>query len=887
MITMATDNITPPEAYFNRRTVMKGGLVAAGMVATGWLYRRINGVDLVETDSPVIPHLERPGRYVVEGEAMTPFASVTNYNNFYEFTTDKDGVAKASRDFKTSGWKVEVGGLVGKPKTFDMDDLRRLAPTEERVYRMRCVEAWSMVVPWAGYSLSKLLAAVQPTSDAKYVAFETLNDPVRMPGLASTVLKWPYVEGLRLRRGDASARAPDHRPLRPRSAAAGRRPGPPDHAMEVRLQGHQVDRQDHPDRHPAAHELAGVLAERVRLLRERQPDARAPALEPGHRAAHRRGPGAAPRSRSTATATRSRASTRAWISMSSSSVAVELPRAAASRAFIDGAFVKRFAILCGLVPGVLLAWDAWRGNLGINAVNYAIHSTGMLGLVFMTASLAITPLRRLTGWTWLLSARRNLGVYGFGYILTHFMVFFVLDREADVGSTLDEIISRVYLWFGTASLVIMIPLAITSTDGMVTRLGAKRWKWLHRLAYVAVFCGVVHFYLEVKSDTSRPFAFAVVFGALMVYRIGTYERKNVAKPKPKKPAAAPAKKKFWSGELRVARIFQETPDVRTFRFVMPDGSPLPFEHLAGQYLNLALTIDGKRVNRSYTIASPPTRTHSVEISVKRAPAGHGSWHMHDTVKEGDVIKVSAPAGKFFFAGHEAKRIVLVAGGVGITPMMSVIRSLTDRCWTGEMYLLFAVRKRTDIIFEKELAELQQRFGNLHVCIALSDDPDTAWDGKRGRISREMIEAFVPDLTTGPIMMCGPDPMMKATRKLLLEMGIPNERISEEEFVSPPPPAAGAPEPVEPQAAPGGVVNLRFTKADKTIDSELTVLEAAEECGVEIPFECRSGICGQCKCKLVSGRVAMDSQDALTASDRARGLILACQARPVGDVVIDA
>jgi sulfoxide reductase catalytic subunit YedY len=192
--------ITPPELYFNRRTFMRGGAIAAGMVATGWLYRKINGVDLVESDTRQLAGLARPDEpgYRVTGEALTPQASVTNYNNFYEFTTDKDGVASAAANFKTAGWKVEVGGLCHKPKTFDLDDLRRISPPEERVYRMRCVEAWSMVVPWAGYSLSKLLAKVEPTSDAMYVAFETLLDPGRMPGQSTAVLDWPYAEGLRL-----------------------------------------------------------------------------------------------------------------------------------------------------------------------------------------------------------------------------------------------------------------------------------------------------------------------------------------------------------------------------------------------------------------------------------------------------------------------------------------------------------------------------------------------------------------------------------------------------------------------------------------------------------------------------------------------------------------
>ncbi|MBA3820758.1 MAG: ferric reductase-like transmembrane domain-containing protein, partial [Deltaproteobacteria bacterium] len=467
---------------------------------------------------------------------------------------------------------------------------------------------------------------------------------------------------------------------------------------------------------------------------------------------------------------------------------------------VDGRFAKRFVLACGIVPGLLLAWDAYRGNLGVNEVNFAIRTTGLLGLVFLTLSLVITPLRRLTGWTALIAVRRNLGVYGFAYVAAHFAIFFLFDRDASVTSTLDEIVSRVYLWFGAGSLVLMIPLVITSTDAMVARVGARRWKQLHRLAYLAVLGGVVHYYLLVKADLTRPIVFAAVFGGLMTYRLVRHYldlraelRTTHAKLLAARQASAAQKRRpFWSGELRVARIFQETPDVKTFRLVAPDGGPLPFAHTPGQYLNLALTIGGTRVNRSYTIASSPTRAAYCEISVKRAADGYASAHLHDTLVEGSLLKVSAPAGRFGFIGHEAERVVLIAGGVGITPMMAVVRSLTDRCWTGDIYLLFSVRRRAEIIFERELAALQERFPRLHVQISLTGDPDVAWDGARGHLTRARLEALVPDLRGGPILLCGPTPMMTAMRRLLVdELGIPDAEVLEEAFVSPLPGAPAA------------------------------------------------------------------------------------------------
>ncbi len=132
------------------------------------------------------------------GDPVNTYEDITHYNNYYEFTTDKQGVADRVGDFKTTPWTVEVGGLVKKPKTFGIEDLLKLFPQEERIYRLRCVEAWSMVIPWTGFTLASLLKMVEPTSAAKYVRFETVYRPEEMPGQKSPFYPWPYQEGLRL-----------------------------------------------------------------------------------------------------------------------------------------------------------------------------------------------------------------------------------------------------------------------------------------------------------------------------------------------------------------------------------------------------------------------------------------------------------------------------------------------------------------------------------------------------------------------------------------------------------------------------------------------------------------------------------------------------------------
>jgi methionine sulfoxide reductase catalytic subunit len=200
-----SSEITPLSVYLNRRAFMKAGIAAASLVTTGWVYRRLNRTSSAEVETPALAGLraspEAPSG-IASGfrvdEPMTPLRSVSNYNNFYEFTTNKESVAAAAAGFVSKPWQVAVGGMVHKPSVFDLDELMKAIPLEERVYRMRCVEGWSMVIPWSGFPLAKLLERVEPMGGVDYVAFETLHDPERMPGQKADVLRWPYIEGLRM-----------------------------------------------------------------------------------------------------------------------------------------------------------------------------------------------------------------------------------------------------------------------------------------------------------------------------------------------------------------------------------------------------------------------------------------------------------------------------------------------------------------------------------------------------------------------------------------------------------------------------------------------------------------------------------------------------------------
>jgi len=199
-----SSEITDQKAYLNRRLFIRGAILAGSAAATGFLYRELNPPTAIVAEQPRIAGLVTPPAEAAiktgfkVDEPLTSLADITNYNNFYEFSTEKRAVASAARGFVSRPWTVEVSGLVNKPRTYDIDDLLKLAPQEERIYRHRCVEGWSMVIPWAGFPLAALLKQVEPLSTASYVAFQTLLDPKRFPNQSTSVLQWPYVEGLRL-----------------------------------------------------------------------------------------------------------------------------------------------------------------------------------------------------------------------------------------------------------------------------------------------------------------------------------------------------------------------------------------------------------------------------------------------------------------------------------------------------------------------------------------------------------------------------------------------------------------------------------------------------------------------------------------------------------------
>jgi ferredoxin-NADP reductase/Fe-S-cluster-containing hydrogenase component 2 len=339
----------------------------------------------------------------------------------------------------------------------------------------------------------------------------------------------------------------------------------------------------------------------------------------------------------------------------------------------------------------------------------------------------------------------------------------------------------------------------------------------------------------------------------------------------------------WLGKLVLVDKENVTHNVKTFRFKSTDGR-VPFEYLPGQFLTLHVAPEGVPISRSYTIASTPTWPERIEITVKREEHGLVSRWLHDVLMPGDEVEIEAPNGTFYFTGRESANVLLIGGGVGITPMMSVARYLTETNWPGTTHLILSFRTPGDFIFRDEIAELQRRNPKLHVTVTMSRPEKGSWDGRQGQIDAALLVKAVPDIASHRAHVCGPPPMMDAVKAALLGLGLPEGQVRTEAFgtIKRDPTAKGA-------ASTAIAGNVLFEASNTTAPVLVgsTILDAADEAGIFIDNACRSGTCGSCRVKLASGNVRMTVEDSLTDEDKAGGYILACQAEITGDVVIDA
>ena len=340
----------------------------------------------------------------------------------------------------------------------------------------------------------------------------------------------------------------------------------------------------------------------------------------------------------------------------------------------------------------------------------------------------------------------------------------------------------------------------------------------------------------------------------------------------------------WNGRLQVIRVFQETPDVKTFRLVNANGGAIPFTYEPGQFLPIRVKIGEETVKRTYTIASSPSQRYYCELTIKREEHGKMSRFLHDHLNEGDLIEADNPGGKFTFDGSNANSIVLIAGGVGITPIMSALRFLTDSGWKHPIYFLFACRTPEELIYRKEIEYIIERNSLLMFHCFASDDAGSLSYAEKGYINAEKILQLVPSIKSERVHLCGSPGMMDAVKAMLQELQVPNEQVHYEAF------GTGKPKPVvNLDTAKSTDPTITFNKSQKTAPFPecCSLLEVAENVGIEIDNSCRMGSCGMCKTQLISGDVTMECDDALSEQDKSAGIILACQAHAKNDVVVDA
>jgi glycine betaine monooxygenase B len=351
------------------------------------------------------------------------------------------------------------------------------------------------------------------------------------------------------------------------------------------------------------------------------------------------------------------------------------------------------------------------------------------------------------------------------------------------------------------------------------------------------------------------------------------------------------------------KVLDITHDVKSFLFAAPEGRVFRFD--PGQFVTLQLDIDGRHVSRCYTISSPPTRPHLIAITVKRVVGGPVSNWLHDNMTPGTSIAIQAPLGSFTIAGHTATKFLFLSAGSGITPVMSMTRTMYDLGADADILFIHSARTPADIIFRHELDAIASMAPNIRVVhICESDYPSERWPGLRGRISAAALQALAPDLTERVTFTCGPAAYMASVRRLLAETGYDMRNYHEESFSFETLSVPDRQVPIE-AALPhrnqvptlsadmvretsAAVYSVEFVRSGRTITcgADENVLDAAWTAGLTPASSCTLGMCGTCKTTMLSGQVDMQHNGGIRPREIAQNKVLICCSKPLSDLRID-
>jgi ferredoxin-NADP reductase len=370
----------------------------------------------------------------------------------------------------------------------------------------------------------------------------------------------------------------------------------------------------------------------------------------------------------------------------------------------------------------------------------------------------------------------------------------------------------------------------------------------------------VHYYWLVKSDIRLPALYGAIVMILLAARLlglRTGRSKNRRR-------------------LKLSGIRRETGDTVTLRFPLSAAKPLGAK--PGQFLTFEWTVDSKKLPRSYSISSSPTRTDYVEITVKEQ--GIVSRFLNRDAKEGLTVEAHGPFGQFCFDERQHQSIVLFAGGSGITPIMSILRYIEDIAPNTDITLFYAVRTEHDIIFQEDLESLQKRLPRFRWLLVASR-PGTEWPGPRGRVDRELIEKQLGRTSSQEFFfLCGPVAFMASIRDILMCSGVSAQQIRQERFT------IGSPVSTDTEASTC-LVDFKRSGEKYECSSAESLLMVAEKHDIDIPFGCRVGQCGECATRVLEGEVEMEIDEGLEPALRSRGYRLMCVSRARGRVALDA
>jgi len=391
--------------------------------------------------------------------------------------------------------------------------------------------------------------------------------------------------------------------------------------------------------------------------------------------------------------------------------------------------------------------------------------------------------------------------------------------------------------------------------------------------------------------------------------------------------------------LRCVQVIDETPDIKTFRLAFLSDTRLSYH--PGQFASVEIVDGAETLRRSYTIASSPSRPNVIELTIKRVQQGRVSNWLHDNLKVGDRIAISGPMGRFSCELEQTNdKLLFISAGSGITPVMSMSRYLHDTADPRDVVFLYSARTEQDLVFRDELHFIANRNPHFRPVFTLTGAGSQSWRGLTGRISATSLEDAAPDFRERTVFLCGPSAFMETVRRELISADFPMANFHAESFggsrppraATPsgvgldadagPPPATGrktrpsglldilpaprlvlvragtaavraaaevtpGPAPAGPSAPPAAAVVFSASGRETNARASETILEAAEGLGLPIPSACRVGVCGTCKTRKLSGTVSMDCEDGLDPGDRSGGFILACTARPVDRVTVEA